>query len=111
MGKYVVVIEAFDDEDAKEFAKDGGRGMVRAIHPVYRDAYDIDYDMTIFRCKPPVGDPQPLLADEEYEFQIGLATTPENFERIQDRVEKLASGLGIDYLSYTSKGKPVPDGN
>lgn len=109
MAKYVVLIEAFDDEDANEFAKDGGRGMVRAIHQVYRDAYDIDYNMTKFLCLPPVGDPQPLLATEDYEFKIGLITNPESFEKIQYWVEKAASELHVNYLSYSSKGKPVPE--
>lgn len=107
MTKYIVVIEAFDDEDALQFARDGGRGMDRKVHKVYRDGYDIDFNMFIFRCFPPVGNPQPLLADEEYLFKIGLAATPDNFDLIKEQVEKMAKELIISYLSYESHGKSV----
>jgi hypothetical protein len=107
MAKYIVVIEALDDENAELFTRQDHFGMVRSVHEVYRDAYDIDYNTFIFRCFPPVGDPQPVLADEEYLFKIGLATTPDNFDRIKDQVERMANELSIDYLSYESHGKPV----
>lgn len=109
MTKYVVVIEAFDDNDAIQFAYDGGRGMTRAIHEVYRSSYDIDYNMTKFLCMPPVGDPKPKLADEEYLFKIGLVTNPENFDEIRHKIEKMATALSVDYLSYESQEKPVSD--
>ena len=113
MGKLVVIFEATESDPIGEDL----RGALRerfpmedfTIYPLYREAYDIDYNMTIFRCFQPAGDPQPLLANDEYEFSIGLVTTPENFERIQAQVEHMADALSVDYLSYTSKGKPVQD--
>lgn len=119
MAKFVVVFDqvpdaSFDDKDGeglKKLLEFRLPGANYKIYPIYRSAYDIDYNMTKFLCMPPVGDPQPLLANEEYLFKIGIATTPENFEKIQSQVEHMASALSVDYLSYESHGKPVEDGS
>jgi len=118
MAKHVVVFEQIDDpvfedkdgEGLKKLLEFRMPGVKFRIYPVYREVYDIDYNMTIFRCFPPVGDPQPVLADQEYLFKIGVATTPDNFDKIKEQVEHVADTLSVDYLSYESHGKSVPDG-
>lgn len=114
MPKFIVV---FDDAEGHDPDGKALQGALRerfpmedfTIHPLYRSAYDIDYNMTKFLCLPPVGDPQPLLADEEYFFKIGLATTPDKFDRIKGQVERLADELFVDVLTYESHGKDVSD--
>ena len=116
MTKYVVVVEADNADELKERLRIAGPSIgVYTAHEIYRDAYDIDYNMFIFRTFPALIDPQPL-EDDVYRFDISIEADPQSFDRIKDAVEaavKFAQkgpDVEVRRLIYTSHGKPVSDG-